>query len=40
MIDNNTKVVESVLYHNEEDIPMYGATPKECDDVKKLIGEV
>ena len=40
VIDNIIEVHEPVLHHNEKDLPVHGAIPKGCDDVKKEMGEV
>ena len=40
VIDNIIEVHEPVLHHNEKEIPVHGAIPKGCDDVKKEMGEV
>ena len=40
MIDNTIKVCESILNKKNKDTPMYGAIPEECENVKKVMGEV
>ena len=38
--DNIIAEHETVLHHNKKDKPMYGTIPEECDDAKKVMGEV
>ena len=40
MVDKIIEVLESLLYHNDKDTPLYGVILEECDDVEKLMGEV
>ena len=39
-IDNIIEVIEPLLSQNEKDKPMYGTITEECDDVKKVMGDV
>ena len=40
VIDNIIEVLEPVLYHNDNDTPMYGAIKEGCGGAKKVMGEM
>ena len=40
VIDSTIEEREPVLHQNDKDTTMYVEIPEECDDVKKVMGEV
>ena len=40
VIDSTIEEREPVLHQNDKDTNMYVEIPEECDDVKKVMGEV
>ena len=40
VIENIIEICGPVLYHNKKYTPMYGSSTEECDDAKKVMGEV